>query len=526
MSSSLPSTLIDHGHPETPLSDSTRAFTPEPDDGTVFFARLSPGNLAAEQLFDLMSVGSDYTQYSPHLCKGFYRIGMDHERAMRRQAWTIGTGSRNSDAPNVDIQLYPRQHFSSSRGYRSHIAKRHASIFIHPISGVLMIRNHATIPITCVGYNSSGKMTTSSYTICEGDARYQSTYMLHRRVTRLDFGPLSFNLEIEHVEHAKFFTLRNLYLSVDEQSLPLQVINPFTILDDNKLLDPGEVVAIGEVSGSLSGGISLITGNPYVVKYSVIKPNHLSCQLEYSLMSTFSNEQITQLLPTNCTPNQQPEDYHMAIYTMEMALFSLHSYFLQFSETITDLEFFTYAQDALVGLHHLHSRGIVHGNINPHTLLLLPHSGSLSAEAPVRMRAAISPIVKSAPRGPKQDRSCIAPWLKGSRLGSMEADISALGALWLWCLGLHNGDLTDSDRAFNATVMLNDSLAQFESVKTRKFLRMVITMIASDALRRPTSGELLNNPLWTMIDDSPGIPISRLRKGGAEDERTRRHTSI
>lgn len=393
-----------------------------------------------------------------------------------------------------------------------------------------MIKNHTKKPIACVGYDAGGNVTTSTYTISEGDIRYSPTYVLHRRVTRLDFGPLSFNLEIEHFNYAAFIKLRNKYLHVDEQSLPIQVINPFTLLDNTTQLHPEEVAIVAEVSGSLSGGISLITGKPYVIKHSIIKPNHSGCQMEYDLMSTFSKEQPLQLLPTVCKPTQQPQEYRTATYTMDMALFSLHSYFTKYPAAMTNSEFFHYAQDIFIGLHILHSKGTVHGNINPHTLLLLSYPEALPAKTSLKMHAAICPIVKSAPRDTDQNRPFVAPCPKGGKQYSKEADIWALGATWLWCLDIYDSVSADpKHRSLNTMVKLNDTLTQSQCELTRKFLTMVKRMVVSDPSRRPTTQDLLQSTLWVMMRDNPSMPMLRYRKRRAEGDipdRKRRHMSV
>lgn len=93
-----------------------------------------------------------------------------------------------------------------------------------------MIENHTTKPIVCTGYIDSGKERTSKCTILK-DYKTDDcpTYVLHRRVTCLDFGPFAFSLRIEEFDHAAFLTLRNLYISADKQSLPIQVIDPFIL---------------------------------------------------------------------------------------------------------------------------------------------------------------------------------------------------------------------------------------------------------------------------------------------------------
>ncbi|KAH6604297.1 hypothetical protein Trco_007743 [Trichoderma cornu-damae] len=226
---------------------------PKPRDKTslMCIAHFSPRNIAASQLFDLMNVDADDLQYPPGLSDGFYRLCLD-DNAAHGANWTIGTGSRRLPSPNVDIQLYPQASFLSSRTYHNHVDPKHACIIMHPVSSVLMLENFSTKPIACTSYNAKGNLTTSACTI---SAR---------------------SLIIQRFDYSRFTRLRDSHLRIDRWSLPIQVINPLALLDSTSMLKPEDVAIFTEVSGSLSGGVKLTTGNLYVVKHSVMDTNHLT----------------------------------------------------------------------------------------------------------------------------------------------------------------------------------------------------------------------------------------------------------
>lgn len=471
-------------------------------------AHFSPRNMAASQLFDLMNVDADDLQYPPGLADGFYRLCFD-DNATRGANWTIGTGSRSLPSPNVDIQLYPQASFLSSRTYHDHIDPKHACLFVHPVSGVLMLQNLSMKPITCTGYDAKGNLTTSACTISARSPIIGSCYVLHRRVTRLDFGPLSFEVQIRKFDYSRFIRLRDNHLRVDRRSLPIQLINPFALLDKTSMIKTEDVAIFAEVSSSLSGGVKLTTGNPYVVKHSVMDPNHLTRRHEYGLMLAFSKGRSQGLLQTVCSPSSRPKEGGAATYTMGMALFSFHSYFSRLGPAVLGPAFLGYVRGSLRGLHSLHSSGIAHESVNPHTILLLPDIQDGLVKGPADMRAVICPIVKAVTQETDSNWRFLAPRSGRGRGDRGAADIWALGATWHWALTV-NKALGDVPRESEKKEVSIGQL-RADGVLYSDFWALLKKMMAHDPSSRPTTQDVLDDVFWTHVEEN-GSPRPRAAK--------------
>lgn len=464
--------------------------------------------MAASQLFDLMNVDADDLLYPPGLSDGFYRLCLD-DNATHGANWTIGTGSRSLPSPSVDIQLYPQASLLSSRTYHDHIAPKHACIFVHPVSGVLMLENLSTKPITCTGYDAKGNLTTSACTISARSPIVGRFYVLHRRVTRLDFGPLSFEVQIRRFDYSRFIRLRDSHLSVDRRSLPLQVISPFALLDKTSVLKPEDVAIFAEVSSSLSGGIKLTTGNPYVVKHSVMDPNHLTRRHEYGLMLSFSKGASQGLLQTSCSPSSRPKEGGAATYTMSMALFSFHSYYSMLGPAVLGPAFLSYVRGSLRGLHTLHSNGIFHGSVNPHTVLLLPDMQDGLVRGPADMRAVICPIAKAVTQETDPNSRFTAPRLGSGHGDRGSADIWALGATWRWALTVNeaSGDVPKESEKKEVSI----GQVRADGVLYADFWALLKKMMAHDPSSRPTTQDVLDDVFWTHVEGN-GSPGPRAAK--------------
>ncbi|KAL7928033.1 kinase-like domain-containing protein [Trichoderma chlorosporum] len=428
---------------------------------------------------------NDTNKYPRGFNKGYYHIGFYPDKSQRQEFWTIGTGYKSEP---VDIQLRPRNHFSSSKDCFKHISPKHARISIHPISGFLMIENLSAKPVVCTGYKDDGDddngdngdgNTTRALIINKGD-----TYVLHKRVTQLKFGELSFNVKFDRFNHEKFIKLRNKYIAISQKSLPMQVINPFVLLDDTTQPSVHTIATIAEVYGSLSCGLNLRTGVPYVIKHSILEPNQPTRQREYNLMMAFSKLESPYLIPT--VVDQRSHQHGIVTYVMRMALFSIHSYLTITQNTVTNFEVVRYARDTLEGLHFLHGKNIIHGNINPHTLLLLPNSRD---GMPSRMHAAICPIVKRASnRSQRFERPRLEAFSK-------EDDIRALGAAWLWCFTMNDNGIAD-----NGWEALAQEETRYGEILDIKFSNMLESMMTDESSRRPTCQQLLNNTFWASLE--------------------------
>ncbi|KAL6886867.1 hypothetical protein GGI43DRAFT_388486 [Trichoderma evansii] len=151
-------------------------------------------------------------------------------------------------SPNFNVKLFSQAPFSSSRIYHEHIAPKHAYIFMHPISGVLMLKNLTAKPIAS-----------------DTPRRW----------------PLPFDNQIRRFDYSKFVRLRDNHLRIDRRSLLIQIINPLVPLDKTSKLNPEDVaIFAGELAkedcaGTYTIDMALFNFHSYFSVRGSLKGQHI-----------------------------------------------------------------------------------------------------------------------------------------------------------------------------------------------------------------------------------------------------------
>ncbi|KAH0525806.1 hypothetical protein TsFJ059_009219 [Trichoderma semiorbis] len=477
---------------------------------------LSAANPAAIHLLsEIQSKSSPPTLHSGEETIG-YRISIPSHNSRQDEVcykWRVGAGpspaiAKMGDIFVPEILLCPQDtsQTPSSKTVRAYIKHIHAVLFLHPQSGALVLRSRSNKPIIY----EQGDINDQDVEICGGPDSKVKSCVLRRRKNYLQFGPYRFLLEftVSHQDRARFS-------KTIDRSLHHRHHKLFSFIPSTDIETLWNVWLHRKVpnSSSLQTGVHIYTGQPVAVKtlHNKIRGRRYMID-QIKLASRYRDKADNGILgiidvwcehwtspPCLLKPSSAVIQCRTTYFSMPLAEQNfLHKRWRKL-DTNTHLK---YLYQTLCGLAELHGQGVVHGNIQPGSLLIY------------EQRAYISLCMQ---RPDAYDTSiCAAPevWLdKYRELDETKLDIWALAISWLFTCLRPPADLMVTRHSYKHLQTTLKSRRDKGRVPEPLF-ELLQEMLAWDPCNRPSAIEALNHKAWL-----PVLPrIARKAKGS----RTRR----
>ncbi|KAL7935840.1 kinase-like domain-containing protein [Trichoderma chlorosporum] len=392
-----------------------------------------------------------------------------------------------------EILLCPQEtsQTPSSKTVRAYIKHMHAVIFLHPQSGALVLRSRSNKPIIY----EQGDMNDQDVEICGGPDSKVRSCVLRRRKNYLQFGPYRFLLEftVSHQDRGRFS--KTIHRSLHHRYHKL-----FSFIPSTETETHWNVWLHRKIpnSSSLQSGVDIYTGQPVAVKtlHNKIRGRRYMID-QIKLASRYSDKPEDGILgiidvwcehlvspPCILKPSSAVTNCRNTYFSMPLADQNFLNKRWKKLDTNTHLK---YLYHTLCGLAELHGRGVLHGNIQPESLLICDQRAflSLSMQRPETYEATI----------------CVAPeiWLdKYRELDETKLDIWALAISWLFTCLRPPPDLVVTRHSYKHLQMTLKSRKDKGRIPAPLY-ELLQEMLAWDPCNRPSAVEALNHKAWIPI---------------------------
>ncbi|KAL7791948.1 kinase-like domain-containing protein [Trichoderma ceciliae] len=413
--------------------------------------------------------------------------------------WSVGAGP----SPNIaktrldrftpDILLCPQgpTPTPSSKAVRASIKHIHAIISLHPRSGTLVLRSRSSKPIIY----EQGDMYNQNVTIYGEAGSKLNSCVLRRKKNYLQFGPYRFLLEftVSHQDQDEFSKRIDRCLHGRHHNLLnfIPTTNPRTLWNvwlHHRVPN----------SSSIQSGVHIYTGQPVAVKTLQNKTKTRLYTIErLKLASQYKDRPdkgILGIINTWCEHRISPpcvlktsggvDHCRNTYFSMPLAEQNfLHTRWKKL-DTETHID---YLYHTLCGLADLHSRGVVHGNIRPESLLIHEQRAFIS----LCMQQTETPDTSI----------CVAPevWLGNNPdLDETKLDIWGLAASWLYTCLNAPPDLKMTRQSYSRLQVTLDSRKHKGHIQEPLY-GLLQQMLAWDPRNRPSVMEALKHEAWLPI---------------------------
>ncbi|UKZ58334.1 hypothetical protein TrVGV298_012202 [Trichoderma virens] len=428
-----------------------------------------------------------------------------------RFRWRIGAGpspaliEKGLCCCEPDILLCPPGRTPSSAAVRRFIKDIHASIHFHPQSGVLLLKTHSSRPII---YEQGD---VDDHDLILDMLGKRNTCVLRRQRNFLRFGQYRFALEFI----VKDEDLGKLRAHLDDNlSCRYNGIRPSQLL--NFIPTPHSETSWNVwlhqkiPSTSITSGVNIHTGQPVAVKKLQVKARsrqHMLHQLQFACQfNGKSDKGVLGVIDTWCEHKMSPPCFfsdpktphrcrHL-FYSMPLA----EHHFLNMPwvkiDTHTRLLYF---YQTLTGLAELHRHDVVHGNILPESLLILPGIESTAMIDRNLPRKAVISLCMRQPDKPNPS-VCVAPeiWANRDPVDKAKADVWALAASWLFAFVRPPGSIKITPVSYQALQKTLDSQTK-KGFINEPFAALLRQMLAWEPRDRPSAAELLADTIWESV---------------------------
>ncbi|KAL9471947.1 hypothetical protein ACSS6W_009888 [Trichoderma asperelloides] len=445
-----------------------------------------------------------------------------------RFRWRIGAGpspaliEKELCHCKPDILLCPPGRTPSSAAVRRFVKDIHATIHIHPRSGVLLLKTHSSRPIVY----EQGDVDDGDL-ILDASAR-RNTCVLRRERNYLRFGRYRFVLEFVASDQSR----KSLNSQLDENlGCCYSGLRPSQLLSfiPRSHSETSWNVWLHQKipNSSIISGIDIYTGWPVAVKQLETRAKgrqHMRRRLQ--IANQYKDKLHKGVLgvidvwcghksSSPCLFSRRSEAVDYCRHTFYSVPLAEHD-FLNMPWAKIDINTrLLYLFQTLEGLSEIHRQHITHGNILPESLLILADAKGepLPGANALPKRAAISLYIQ--PLGKKPSASvCVAPevWKSKENLDHSKADIWSLAASWLFAFVRPPSGIRITKESYHTLQKTLDSQSEKGFIQD-PFATLLRQMLAWDPKDRPSAEEALGNKAWVpVLAHGQSIADDRKRK--------------
>ncbi|KAL7893622.1 kinase-like domain-containing protein [Trichoderma sp. SZMC 28014] len=485
-----------------------------PSKDAVTFAIFSAANTAAVHLLEsVRSETSSPTLFRDGLTIG-YELSSQSSGKCEEDIWRIGAGpttamiEKNLDHLKPYIQLCPPGDSIGTTIARKFIKDIHASIYVHPKSGVLVLKTKCSLRKVIY---EQGDMDQKDLVLSLPD---RQSCVLRRSQNFLNFGDYRFALESviqardENKIKAQPSGYRGLRLSPTlGPSLTAYSTTTWNIWLHNRIPDT-----------SVFSGVNIYTGEPVALKHMPNKlastpytRNRLQIGLQYGesldkgvlgILDVWCEHNISPPCSADSRQNMDDDICKRTIYSMPLATNNFCDMPWAEIEYENCLAFF---YQTLVGLAELHRQNIVHGHLVPESLLIFTEPESMAESKSPTQRAVISINMRKRKKKPEAS-VCIAPEIwesqieQNEKLDETKIDIWGLAASWLYAFMLPPKELKITKQTDGELRQSLDDHLKQGNIK-EPLAKLLHRMLSSEPQDRPSSADALADEVWRPIKD-------------------------
>lgn len=489
------------------------------------FITFSAANDAATLLFELIqakasppNLASDENSIGFHLSLPLLPDDSDSDDAglgPSHLAWDIGAGTPpamvdkglgGSDPP---VLLCPPGATPASRAVRKYIKDVHASISFHPNTGVLMLKALCDRPIIY----EQGDMHDNDLQLRLDEWGNSITCVLRRERNYIRIGPyrflLRFNTQSPETNH-RFVTHMNKKIKSAYHGLvPSRLFNfipmglPYTRTRWNIWLH--QHIPTTEITA----GVNIHTGQPVAIKKlrnkdTVIDQLQMALQIKdkqkngiLGIIDVWCDHQTSPPCLFHSQGHNLHAECHYTYYSMPLASYNFMD--LPWSKLEVDKRLL-YLHQTLLALAELHNQQLVHGNIQPGSLLIMGDDLRLDSETLSTQTVVLSLSMRRVEKMVSSGANiCVAPevWQnKGATkdLDGTKLDIWAIASSWIYAFGKPpNWKIATKDNH----EWLQNQVNRLS--KLSPIIDLLQKMLAWEPQDRPTVAEALASDAWHLV---------------------------
>lgn len=516
---------------------------PAEEPGDIRFAVFSADNEAAIHLLETIELKSS----PPTLESDEKAIGYQLSVPLScdsfdsgRFRWRIGAGPSPALVEKglchckPDILLCPPGRTPSSTAVRRFIKDIHATIHIHPRSGVLLLKTHSSRPIVY----EQGDVDDGDL-ILDASAR-RNTCVLRRERNYLRFGRYRFVLEFVASDQSRKSLNSQLDENLDCRYSGLRPSQLLSFIPMSHSETSWNVWLHQTIpNSSITSGVDIYTGWPVAVKKLETKAKgrqHMRRRLQ--IAHQYKDKLHKGVLgvidiwcghksPYPCLFSRRSEAMNCCHHTFYSMPLAEHNFFTMPWAKVDINTRLLYLFQTLTGLSEIHRQDITHGNILPESLLILADTKveSLPGVNSLPKKAAISLYIQ--PLGKKPIASvCVAPevWKSKENLDQSKADIWSLAASWLFAFVRPPSGIRINKESYHTLQKTIDSQSEKRFIQD-PFASLLRQMLAWDPKDRPSAEEALANHAWVpVLAHGQAIADDRKRKRIEETQHPSTHT--
>lgn len=445
-----------------------------------------------------------------------------------RFRWRIGAGpspaliEKGLCRCEPDILLCPPGRTPSSTAVRRFIKDIHATIHIHPRSGVLLLKTHSSRPIVY----EQGDVDDGDLVLDASATR--NTCVLRRQRNYLRFGRCRFVLEFVAGDQSRKSLNSQLDENLDCCYGGLRPSQLLSFIPTSQSETSWNVWLHQKIpNSSIISGVDIYTGWPVAVKKLETRAKgrqhmrrrlQIACQYKDKLhkgVLGVIDIWCEHKSPSPCLFRRRSEATnccHHIFYSVPLAEHDFLNMPWVKIDTNTHL---LYLFQTLTGLSEIHRQDIIHGNILPESLLILADTKGepLPGVNSLPKKAAISLNIR--PLGKKPSASvCVAPevWKSKENLDQFKADIWSLAASWLFAFMRPPSGVRITKEPYHTLQKTLDSRCERGFIPD-PFATLLRQMLAWDPKDRPSAEEALANKAWVpVLAHGQSIADDRKRK--------------
>ncbi|KAK1247042.1 hypothetical protein MKX08_000844 [Trichoderma sp. CBMAI-0020] len=484
-------------------------FSAANDAATLLFeliqAKASPPNLASDEnsigfqlSLPLSPDDSDDTGSNPN--QVVWEIGAGTPPAM------LDKGLRRDDPPML---LCPPGATPASKAVRKYIKDVHASISFHPNTGVLMLKALCDRPIIY----EQGDMHDNDLELRLDEWGNNMTCVLRKERNYIRIGPyrflLRFNTQSPETNH-RFTTHMNKKIKSAYHGLvPSRLFNfipmgsPYTRTRWNIWLHQ-QIPTTDIITG-----VNIYTGQPVAIKKlrnkdTIIDQLQMAIRIKdkqksgiLGIIDVWCDHQTSPPCLFNSQGSNVRAECHYTYYSVPLASYNFFN--LPWSKLEVNKRLL-YLHQTLLALAELHNQQLVHGNIQPRSLLIMGDKLRLDSETLSTQKVVLSLSMRRVEKMVSNRANiCVAPevWQNEGAttdLDGTKLDIWALASSWIYAFGTPP----------NRKIAIKDDHEWLQSQVTRlskltPFIDLLQKMLAWEPRDRPTVAEALASDAWHLV---------------------------
>ncbi|KAM0512401.1 hypothetical protein ACHAPE_008850 [Trichoderma viride] len=486
-------------------------FSAANDAATLLFeliqAKASPPNLASDE----NSIGFQLSL--PLLVddadSGDAGLGSHH------LGWEIGAGTppvmldkglRRDDPP---VLLCPPGATPASKAVRKYIKDVHASIYLHQNTGVLMLKALCDRPIIY----EQGDMHDNDLELRLDEWGNSTTCVLRRERNYIRIGPYRFLLKFNTQSpetNRRFITHMNTKLKSEYHGLVRSRLFNFIPMGSSYTRTRWNLWLHQQIpTTEITTGVNIYTGQPVAIrklrnKDTIIDQLQMAHQIKdkqqngiLGIIDVWCDHQTSPpCLFHSQGPNVHAE-CHYTYYSMPLASYNFFD--LPWSKLEVDKRLL-YLHQTLLALAELHEQQLVHGNIQPGSLLIMGDELRLDSETLSTQKVVLSLSMRRVEKMMSSRANiCVAPevWQNEGAtkdLDGTKLDIWAIATSWIYAFGTPpNWKIATKDNH----KWLQDQVRRLS--KSTPFIELLHKMLAWEPQDRPTVAEALASDAWHLV---------------------------